>query len=81
SAKERKKRLAVTLESPYGQKLPTTPVPPKRISLSVNCDFILSSDFEEDVFGQPTLRPINELMTMEVFVEACLLFLRNFQCI
>ncbi|GJQ90396.1 putative reverse transcriptase domain-containing protein [Tanacetum coccineum] len=72
SAKERKKRLAVALESPFGQQPPTTPVPPKRISMSVNCDFILPSDFEEDVSGQPKMRSINELMTMEVFVKACL---------
>ncbi|GJV79427.1 hypothetical protein Tco_1515297 [Tanacetum coccineum] len=69
SAKERKKRLAMVLESPFGQQPPTTPVPPKRISRSVNCDFILPPDFEEDVSGQPKMRSINELMTMEVFVE------------
>ncbi|GKG26640.1 hypothetical protein Tco_0402343, partial [Tanacetum coccineum] len=47
SAKERKKRLAMALESPFGQQPPTTLVPPKRISRSVNYDFILPPDFEE----------------------------------
>ncbi|GJS81303.1 hypothetical protein Tco_0747844 [Tanacetum coccineum] len=69
STKERKKRLAMALESPFGQQPPTTPVPPKRISRSVNCDFILPPDFEEDVSGQPKMRSINEIMTMKVFVE------------
>ncbi|GJV22211.1 hypothetical protein Tco_1371231 [Tanacetum coccineum] len=64
SVKERKKRLAMALESPFGQQPPTTPVPLKRISKSVNCDFILPPDFEE-----PKMRSINELMTMEVFVK------------
>ncbi|GJZ63048.1 hypothetical protein Tco_0619469, partial [Tanacetum coccineum] len=72
SAKERKKRLAMALESPFGQQPPVTPVLPKRISRSVNCDFILPPDFEEDVSGQPKMRSINELMTMEVFVEVSL---------
>ncbi|GKD04325.1 hypothetical protein Tco_1179299 [Tanacetum coccineum] len=67
--KERKKRLAMALGTPFGQQPPTTLVPPKRISRSVNCDFILPPDFEEDVSGQPKMRSINELMTMEVFVE------------
>ncbi|GJY93740.1 hypothetical protein Tco_0509522 [Tanacetum coccineum] len=69
SAKERKKRLAMALESPFGQQPPTTPVPTKSISRSVNCDFILPPNFEEDVSGQPKMRSINELMIMEVFVE------------
>ncbi|GJZ17795.1 hypothetical protein Tco_0553918, partial [Tanacetum coccineum] len=69
SAKERKKRLTMALESPFGQQPPTTPVPTKNISMSVNCDFILPPDFEEDVSGQPKMRSINELITMEVFVE------------
>ncbi|GJZ17796.1 hypothetical protein Tco_0553919, partial [Tanacetum coccineum] len=64
SAKEIKKRLAMALESPFGQQPPTTPVPPKHISSSVKCDSILPPDFEE-----PKMRSINELMTMEVFVE------------
>ncbi|GJY61737.1 phospholipase-like protein [Tanacetum coccineum] len=60
SAKERKKRLAMALESPFGQQPPTTPVPTKSISRSVNCDFILPPDFEEDVSGQPKMRSIND---------------------
>ncbi|GJT64930.1 phospholipase-like protein [Tanacetum coccineum] len=63
SVKERKNRLSMALESPFGQQPPTTPVLPKRISRSVNCDF------EEDVSGQPKIGSINKLMTMEVFVE------------
>ncbi|GJR16482.1 hypothetical protein Tco_0799134 [Tanacetum coccineum] len=55
SAKERKKRLAMALESLFSQQPPTTPVPPKRISRFVDCDFILPPDFEEDVFGQPKM--------------------------
>ncbi|GJW11787.1 transposase, MuDR, MULE transposase domain protein [Tanacetum coccineum] len=51
SAKERKKRLAMALEFPFGQQPPTTPVPPKRISRSVNYDFILPPDFEEVYFS------------------------------
>nr|GEW08448.1 phospholipase-like protein [Tanacetum cinerariifolium] len=51
SAKERKKRLAMALESPFGQQPPTTLVPPKHISRSVNYDFILHPDFEADVSG------------------------------
>nr|GEU54169.1 transposase, MuDR, MULE transposase domain protein [Tanacetum cinerariifolium] len=60
SAKERKKRLAMALESSFGQQPPTTLVAPKRISRSVNCDFILPLDLK---------RSINELLIMEVFVE------------
>ncbi|GJV05893.1 hypothetical protein Tco_1343549 [Tanacetum coccineum] len=51
STKERKKRLAMALESSFGQQPPTTPVPPKRISRSVNYDFILPPDFEEVYFS------------------------------
>nr|GEW32947.1 phospholipase-like protein [Tanacetum cinerariifolium] len=53
SVKERKKRLAMALESPFSQQPPTTLVPPKRISRSVNYDFIMPPYFEEDVSGQP----------------------------
>ncbi|GJS88678.1 hypothetical protein Tco_0771314 [Tanacetum coccineum] len=56
SAKERKKRLAMALESPFGQQPPTTPIQPKRTSRSVHCDFILPPDFEENVSGQPKMR-------------------------
>ncbi|GJS40949.1 hypothetical protein Tco_0565992, partial [Tanacetum coccineum] len=55
SAKERKKRLAMALESPFGQQPPTTPVLPKRISRSVNCDFILPLDFEEPKMRYPVV--------------------------
>nr|GFB57834.1 phospholipase-like protein [Tanacetum cinerariifolium] len=49
SGKERKKRLVMALESPFGQQPPTTPVSPKRISRNVNCDFIMPPDFEEHI--------------------------------
>ncbi|GJX54965.1 transposase, MuDR, MULE transposase domain protein, partial [Tanacetum coccineum] len=47
----------------------TTPAPPKTRSMSVNGDCIAALEFEEDVFGEPKMRLINELMTLEVFVE------------
>ncbi|GJR63740.1 phospholipase-like protein [Tanacetum coccineum] len=69
SVKERKKRLAMSLDSSFGQQATTTPAPPKTISRSVNGDFIAPPEFLEDVSGEPKMRSINELMTLEVFVE------------
>ncbi|GKD01563.1 hypothetical protein Tco_1171837, partial [Tanacetum coccineum] len=69
SVKERKKRLAMSLDSPFGQQETTTLAPPKTISRSVNGDFIAPPEFLEDVSGEPKMRSINELMTLEVFVE------------
>ncbi|GJX96918.1 hypothetical protein Tco_0352716 [Tanacetum coccineum] len=67
-AKKRKKRLAMTLESPFGQQPPTTPIPPKRISRSVNCDFILPPDFEEK--GRVKLRRVRAMfMTIQSNVK------------
>ncbi|GJY69552.1 hypothetical protein Tco_0472534 [Tanacetum coccineum] len=43
--------------------------PPQTISRSVNRDFIAPLEFLKDVSGEPKIRPINELMTLEVFVE------------
>nr|GEW15289.1 phospholipase-like protein [Tanacetum cinerariifolium] len=43
--------------------------PPKTISRSVNGDFIKPHEFLEDVSGEPKMRSINELVTLEVFVE------------
>ncbi|GJY40748.1 phospholipase-like protein [Tanacetum coccineum] len=51
SVKERKKRLAMALDSPFGQQATTTPAPPKKISRSVNGDFIAPPEFLEDVSG------------------------------
>ncbi|GKD25542.1 phospholipase-like protein [Tanacetum coccineum] len=69
SVKERKKGLAMSLHSLYGQQVTTTPSPPKTRSQSVNGDYIAAPEFEEDVSEAPKIRPINELMTLEVFVE------------
>nr|GEU40811.1 transposase, MuDR, MULE transposase domain protein [Tanacetum cinerariifolium] len=67
--KERKKRLAMALDSLFGQQATTTPSSPKTISMSVNEDFIAPPEFLEDVSGELKMRSINELMTLEVFVE------------
>ncbi|GJU91226.1 hypothetical protein Tco_1303649, partial [Tanacetum coccineum] len=45
--KERNKRLAMSLDSPFGQQATTTPTPPKTISRSVNGDFIAPLEFLE----------------------------------
>ncbi|GJU63893.1 phospholipase-like protein [Tanacetum coccineum] len=74
SVKERKKRLAMSLDSPFGQQATTTPAPPKTISRSINGDFIAPPEFLEDVSGEPKMRSINELMTLEVFVEIDLMW-------
>nr|GEW80295.1 hypothetical protein [Tanacetum cinerariifolium] len=47
SVKERKKRLAMSLDSSYGQQATTTPALPKIISQSVNGDFIMAPEFKE----------------------------------
>nr|GFB85856.1 hypothetical protein [Tanacetum cinerariifolium] len=67
--KERKKRLAMALDSLFGQQSTTTPALPKTLSRSVNGDFIMPPEFLEDVSGEPKIRSINELMTLEVFAE------------
>ncbi|GKA52371.1 hypothetical protein Tco_0745686 [Tanacetum coccineum] len=69
SVKERKKKLAMSLDSPFGQQATTTLAPPKTISRSVNMDFIAPPEFLEDVSGEPKMWSINELITLEVFVE------------
>ncbi|GJY37119.1 hypothetical protein Tco_0422497, partial [Tanacetum coccineum] len=63
------RRLAMALDSLFGQQATTTPAPPKTISRSVDRDFIAPPEFLEDVSGEPKMRSINELMTLEVFVE------------
>ncbi|GJY58485.1 hypothetical protein Tco_0458377 [Tanacetum coccineum] len=47
SVKERKKRLAMLLVSPFVQQATTTPAPPKTISRSVNGNFITPPEFLE----------------------------------
>nr|GEX40583.1 phospholipase-like protein [Tanacetum cinerariifolium] len=47
SVKERKKRLAMSLDSLFGQQATTTLAPPKTISKSVNGDFIAPPEFLE----------------------------------
>nr|GEX27690.1 putative ribonuclease H-like domain-containing protein [Tanacetum cinerariifolium] len=47
SVKKRKKWLAMSLDSPFGQQATTTPAPPKTISRSVNGDFITPLEFLE----------------------------------
>ncbi|GJR27954.1 phospholipase-like protein [Tanacetum coccineum] len=69
SVKERKKRLAMSMDSLFGQQATTTPASPKTISRSVNGDLFAPPEFLEDVSGEPKIRSINELMTLEVFVE------------
>ncbi|GJR06673.1 hypothetical protein Tco_0529657 [Tanacetum coccineum] len=69
SVKERKKRLAMSLDSPFAQQETITPTPPKTISRSVNEAFIEPPEFLEDASGEPKMRSINELMTLEVFVK------------
>nr|GEU80735.1 hypothetical protein [Tanacetum cinerariifolium] len=69
SVKERNKRLAMALDSPYGQQGTTTPALPKTRSMSSIEDTIVAHEFEEEISGQPKIRSINELMTIQEFVE------------
>ncbi|GJS04491.1 hypothetical protein Tco_0320999 [Tanacetum coccineum] len=69
SVKERKKKLAMALDSPFGQQGTTTPTLPKTRSMSSIGDTIVAPDFEEEVSGQPKMRSLNELMTIQEFVE------------
>ncbi|GJW41245.1 hypothetical protein Tco_0067090 [Tanacetum coccineum] len=47
----------------------TTPVPQKTRSMSSIGDTIVAPEFEEEISGQPKIQSINELMTMQEFVE------------
>ncbi|GJU08127.1 phospholipase-like protein [Tanacetum coccineum] len=69
SIQERKKRLAMALGSPYGQLGTTTPAPPKTRSMTSIGDTIVAPEFEVEISGQPKIRSLNELMTLQVFVE------------
>ncbi|GJW34815.1 hypothetical protein Tco_0057735 [Tanacetum coccineum] len=64
-----KEEAGYSLSLRFGQQATTTLAPPKTISKSVNGDFIAPPEFLKDVFGEPKMRSINELMTLEVFVE------------
>ncbi|GJU11935.1 phospholipase-like protein [Tanacetum coccineum] len=59
SVKERKKRLDMSMDSPFGQQATTTLAPPKTISRSVSGDFIAPPKFLKDVFGEPKMREPN----------------------
>nr|GEU40170.1 phospholipase-like protein [Tanacetum cinerariifolium] len=50
SVKERKQRMAMSLDSPFSQQVTTTPAPPKIISKSVNEDYIAPPEFIEVYF-------------------------------
>ncbi|GKA19867.1 hypothetical protein Tco_0699782 [Tanacetum coccineum] len=67
--KERKKRLDMALDSPFSQQSTNTPASPKTRSRSVKGDVIMPPAFEEEISRQPRMRSINELMTLEAFVE------------
>ncbi|GJW87317.1 phospholipase-like protein [Tanacetum coccineum] len=69
SIQERKKRLAMALGSPYDQLGTTTPAPPKTRSMTSIEDTIVAPEFEVEISGQPKIRSLNELMTLQVFVE------------
>nr|GEV21022.1 hypothetical protein [Tanacetum cinerariifolium] len=67
--KERKKRLATALDLPFGQQGTTTPAPQKIRSISSIRDTIVALEFEEEISGQPKIQLINELITIQEFVE------------
>ncbi|GJW83060.1 hypothetical protein Tco_0156205 [Tanacetum coccineum] len=69
SVQERKKKLAMALGSPYGQLGTTTPAPPKTRSMTSIGDTIVAPEFEVEISGQPKIRSLNELLTLQVFVE------------
>ncbi|GKC66457.1 phospholipase-like protein [Tanacetum coccineum] len=69
SAQIRKKKMAMSLKSPFGQQSDTTPVPTKRKTrLKKTDDIVLPFDLE-DISGQPRIRSINHIMTHDPFVE------------
>nr|GEU73150.1 hypothetical protein [Tanacetum cinerariifolium] len=51
SVKERKKKLAMALDSLFGQQRTTTPAPPKTRTMSSIEDTIVAPDFEEEISG------------------------------
>ncbi|GJY09970.1 hypothetical protein Tco_0378155 [Tanacetum coccineum] len=69
SIQERKKRLDMAFGSPYGQLGTTTPASPKTRSMTSIEDTIVAPELEVEISGQPEIRSLNELMTLQVFVE------------
>ncbi|GKB02814.1 phospholipase-like protein [Tanacetum coccineum] len=65
----RKKKLAMALGSPYGQLGTTTLAPPKTRSVTSIGDTIVAPEFEVEISRQPKIRSLNELLTLQVFVE------------
>ncbi|GJR37242.1 phospholipase-like protein [Tanacetum coccineum] len=69
SAQIRKKKMVVSLKSPFGQQSDITLVPTKRKTrLKKTDDTVLPFDLE-DIFGQPQIQSINHIMTYDLFVE------------
>ncbi|GJY62064.1 phospholipase-like protein [Tanacetum coccineum] len=69
SAQDRKKKLAMALKPPFGQKSASTPVPKKKkIQDYENRSYCAAFRFR-DFSGQPRIRSINHIMTHEPFVE------------
>ncbi|GJR76401.1 transposase, MuDR, MULE transposase domain protein [Tanacetum coccineum] len=69
SVQERKKKLAIALGSPYGQLGTTTLAPPKTRFVTSIGDTIVAPEFEVEISRQPKIRSLNELLTLQVFVE------------
>ncbi|GJY88663.1 hypothetical protein Tco_0503291 [Tanacetum coccineum] len=69
SAQIRKRKMAMSLKSPFGQQSDTTPFPTKRKTrLKKTYDIVLPFDLE-DISGQLQIRSINHIMTHDPFVE------------
>ncbi|GJT65838.1 phospholipase-like protein [Tanacetum coccineum] len=68
SAQIRKKKMAMSLKSPFGQQSDTTPVPIKRKTRLKKTDNIVLPFDLEDISGQPRIQSINHIMTHDPFV-------------
>nr|GEW50332.1 phospholipase-like protein [Tanacetum cinerariifolium] len=69
SAQIRKKKMDMSLKSPFGQQSDTTLVPTKRKTrLKKTYDIVLPFDLE-DISGQLRIRSINHIMTHDPFVK------------
>nr|GEW42985.1 hypothetical protein [Tanacetum cinerariifolium] len=69
SAKIRKKKMVMSLKSPFGQQSDTTPVPTKRKTRLNKTEYIVRPFDLEDISGQPRIRSMNHIMTHDPFVE------------
>nr|GEX11598.1 hypothetical protein [Tanacetum cinerariifolium] len=69
SAKIRKKKMDMSLKSPFGQQSDTTPVPTKRKTRLNKTEDIVPPFDLEDIFGQPRIQSMNHIMTHDLFVE------------